>query len=374
MKKVGIVTWYWGNYGSILQAYALQKTVEKFGYNCDVIKHHVTENKRKQIKYRVKHKGILNTIKYYYVQGTSKLSAQKDKERNKRSITLDKFVNEKLKLCEKEYKNSDYKQCNGYDIYISGSDQVWNPDHTFLSDFYWLDFGEPTSKRIAYAPSIGNPRLFDKDKAIIKKYLEKFTAISAREARGADLLNGILGENKVITITDPTMLITANEWESVLPESKVNSPYMFAYILRDTSDQRKFIMETAKSMGLKLVVYPSLEKAGAESWGDVNVFDDDPFEFLKRIQGAEIVITDSFHCSVFSLLFHKCFYVMKKSGYESSQFLRLEHLLSSCGVMNRVIDINTRITNDMYDCEKVDSAIEAERDKGLRYLRVALDS
>ena len=170
------------------------------------------------------------------------------------------------------------------------------------------------------------------------------------------------------------MLITPKDWESVLPEIKVNSPYMFAYILRDTSDQRKFIMETAKSMGLKLVVYPSLEKAGAESWGDVNVFDDDPFEFLKRIQGAEIVITDSFHCSVFSLLFHKCFYVMKKSGYESSQFLRLEHLLSSCGVMNRVIDINTRITNDMYDCEKVDSAIEAERDKGLRYLRVALDS
>lgn len=81
---------------------------------------------------------------------------------------LDAFVNKKLKLSEKKYDNSDYKQCDGYDIYISGSDQVWNPDHTFLSEFYWLNFAEPTSKRIAYAPSIGNPRLFDEDKAKIK--------------------------------------------------------------------------------------------------------------------------------------------------------------------------------------------------------------
>ena len=148
---------------------------------------------------------------------------------------------------------------------------------------------------------------------------------------------------------------------------------MFAYILRDTNEQREFIKDTAGSMGLKLIVYPSLEqKSGAESWGDVNVFDDDPFDFLKRIQGAEIVITDSFHCSVFSLLFHKCFYVMKKASHESSQFLRLEHLLSSCGVMDRVVDTHSIITKAMYDCEKVDLAIAIEREKGLRYLRKAL--
>lgn len=129
MRKVGIVTWYWGNYGSILQAYALQQTVESLGYDCDVIKHHVTENRRKQIKYRVKHNGVLNTIRYYFSQWISKLAGHKDKERNKRISTLDAFVNKKLKLSEKKYDNSDYKQCNGYDIYISGSDQVWNPDH-----------------------------------------------------------------------------------------------------------------------------------------------------------------------------------------------------------------------------------------------------
>ena len=375
MRKVGIVTWYWGNYGSILQAYALQQTVERLGYSCEIIKHHVTENKRKQIKYRVKHNGILNTTKYYFSQGISKFLVQKDKERNKRCITLDEFVNEKLKLSEKRYENSDYRQCNGYDIYICGSDQIWNPDHTFLSEFYWLNFAEPTSKRIAYAPSIGKPRLFNEDKAKIKKYLEKFTAISVREALGTDLLNGILGESKVITMADPTMLVTADEWKSVLPENTVNVRYMFAYILRDTNEQREFIKETARSMGLKLIVYPSLEqKTGSESWGDVNIFDDDPFDFLRRIQGAEIVITDSFHCSVFSLLFHKCFYVMKKASHESSQFLRLEHLLSSCGVVDRVVDIHSTITKDMYDCEKVDLAIAVEREKGLRYLREALDA
>ncbi len=375
MRKVGIVTWYWGNYGSILQAYALQQTVESLGYDCDVIKHHVTENRRKQIKYRVKHNGVLNTIRYYFSQGISKLAGHKDKERNKRISTLDAFVNKKLKLSEKKYDNSDYKQCNGYDIYISGSDQVWNPDHTFLSEFYWLNFAEPTSKRIAYAPSIGNPRLFDEDKAKIKKYLGAFAAVSVREALGTDILNGILGEDRVITMTDPTMLVPADEWEAVLPEKTVNSPYMFAYILRDTSEQRKYIKEIAKSMGLRLMVYPSLEQStGAECWGDVNIFDDDPFDFLNRIREADVVITDSFHCSVFSLLFHKCFYVVKKAGRESSQFLRLEHLLSSCGVINRVIDIHSTITKDMYDCDKVDSAIAVEREKGLRFLREALEA
>ena len=97
MRKVGIVTWYWGNYGSILQAYALQQTVESLGYDCDVIKHHVTENRRKQIKYRVKHNGVLNTIRYYFSQGISKLAGHKDKERNKRISTLVAFVNNKLK-------------------------------------------------------------------------------------------------------------------------------------------------------------------------------------------------------------------------------------------------------------------------------------
>lgn len=375
MKKVGIVTWYWGNYGSILQAYALQQTVERLGYSCEIIKHHVTENKRKQIKYKVKHSGILNTTKYYFSQGIAKFLAQKDKERNRRCTILDEFVNEKLKLSEKRYDNSDYKQCNGYDIYISGSDQIWNPDHTFLSEFYWLNFAKSTSKRIAYAPSIGNPKLFDEDKAIIKKFLEKFTAISVREALGTDLLNGILGEDKVVTMADPTMLVTSDEWEALLPKNTENTSYMFAYILRDTSEQREFIKKAARSMGLQLIVYPSLEQmTGAESWGDVNIFDDNPFNFLNRIRGADVIITDSFHCSVFSLLFHKCFYVMKKAGHESSQFLRLEHLLSSCGVMDRVVDIHSIITKAMYDYEKADSAIAVEREKGLRYLRKALDA
>ena len=373
MRKVGIVTWYWGNYGSILQAYALQQTVERLGYSCEIIKHHVTENKKTQIKYRVKHNGVLNTTKYYLSHGISKFLVQKDKERNKRCTTLDEFVNETLKLSEKGYDNSDYKQCSGYDIYISGSDQVWNPEHTFLSEFYWLDFADSTSKRIAYAPSIGNPRLFNEDKAIIKKYLKKFTAISVREALGTNLLNSILGVDKVVTMADPTILVTVDEWESILPKKTIKSPYLFAYILRDTNEQRAFIKETSRSMGLKLVVYPSLEqKSGTEGWGDVNIYDDNPFDFLNRIREADVVITDSFHCSVFSLLFHKCFYVMKKTGHESSQFLRLEHLLSSCGVMNRVIDMHSTITKDMYDCEKVDLAIALERDKGLRYLREAL--
>lgn len=375
MKKIGIVTWYWGNYGSILQAYALQQTVERLDFNCEIIKHHVTEDRKTQIKYRVKHNGVLSTSRYYVSQGISKLAEQKDKKRNKRLATLNRFVSENLKLSAKGYGNTNYGKCNGYDAYICGSDQVWNPEHTFLSEFYWLNFADPMTKRIAYAPSLGNPRLFDEDKTIIKDYLEKFTVISVREAPSAKLLNGILGENKVITVTDPTMLVDVEEWKAVLPENMETAPYMFAYILRDTNEQREFIKKTAKSMGLKLIVYPSLErKSDADCWGDVNIFDDDPFDFLNRIRGAEVVITDSFHCSVFSLLFHKSFYVMKKSGYESSQFLRLEHLLSSCGVMDRVVDIHSTLSMSMYDCERVDTAIVAERERSLKYLRKALEA
>lgn len=375
MKKVGIVTWYWGNYGSILQAYALQQIVKKMGYSCDIIKHHVTENKRKQIKYRIKHNGVLSTTRYYFSQGISKFKGNKSKGRNRRLDILDEFVNKELKLSKKKYDNSNYRQCNGYDVYICGSDQIWNPWHTFLSEFYWLNFIEPSSKRIAYAPSMGCPRLLDEDKAIIKKYLETFTKISTREVPSTDLLNSILGKGKVVTVADPTILVTANEWDAVLPKNTENSPYMFAYILRDTNEQREFIKETAKSMGLKLIVYPFLEeKSSTESWGDINIFEDDPFDFLNHIREAEIIITDSFHCSVFSLLFHKCFYVMKKASHESSQFLRLENLLSNCGVMDRIVDIHSTITKDMYDSEKVDLAIAAERRKGLRYLREALES
>lgn len=132
-KKVGIVTWYWGNYGSILQAYALQNAIKSIGLECEVIQHHVNGNIRMQIRYRILHQGILNTLKYYLNKSIAKLQVHNKKEITLRCNALNDFIEKNIKLSSQIYNNKNYSDCQNYKYYVCGSDQIWNPNFTFFS-------------------------------------------------------------------------------------------------------------------------------------------------------------------------------------------------------------------------------------------------
>ena len=376
MKKVGIVTWYWGNYGSILQAYALQQAVVELGFDAEVIQHRVTGRKGIQIKYRLMHQGFIPTVRYYSNRIRAKFASDKDRrEIETRYCAFEQFLRENLVFSVEKYGNSDYQNCQGYDYYICGSDQIWNPNTTFFSPFYWLGFVK-AGKKIAYAPSMGSSAVNVAEIRRMKEYLETFAAISVREKKTEDVLKETIGVD-VTTVCDPTMLLDADIWRKKLPTRSVPDDYLFAYLIRGSKEQREYITQVAKRHGLKLVVYPYMEKNAIKSdekdWGDIRCFQDSPFDFLEKISNANMVITDSFHCTVFSTLFHKDFYVLRKTKDTTNQFARMDQLLGICDQKSRILSVHNSFEHVDTDFQKSDKAISQFSRMSMEFLKNALD-
>ncbi len=381
MKKVGIVTWYWGNYGSVLQAYALQKAVSKIGYNCETIQHNVNGSNKTKILYRIKQFGLFKTLKFYLNKIAVMLSKKNKNELiyiSKREKILDKFIDENLKLSSIKYSNDNFNCCNQYDVYICGSDQIWNPNLTFLSDFYWLNFVNGKTK-ISYAPSIGSQGIPNSYKEKVKYMLSDFKTITVREKASEIILKDIVPNKDIVTVLDPTMLLEKDYWESLLPNRSIESDYIFVYLLRANEEQLNFVNDIAEKLGLKVAIYPLLERTNhcelEYIYGDYRIYDDTPFDFLEKIKNAKVVITDSFHCSVFSIIFHTNFFVLKKSNDKDGQLVRVTNLLELTEQDFRLIDVNT-------DIEKVevknsfvrsDIIIEQKRKECLELLKNSLN-
>lgn len=381
MKKVGIVTWYWGNYGSILQAYALQKAIDKLGYDCETIQHNVNGSNKLKILYRLKQIGLAKTFKYYFDKVTSKIREKNNVDYHnilKREETLDKFVKNTLKLSSVKYTNDNFVNCDGYDAFICGSDQIWNPNLTFLSDFYWLNFVKDKIK-ISYAPSIGSKGIPNSYKEKVKYMLSDFKTITVREKASENILKDIVPNKDIVTVLDPTMLLEKDYWESLLPSRSIESDYIFVYLLRANEEQLNYVNDIAKKLGLKVVIYPLLERTNhceAEYvCGDYRIYDDTPFDFLEKIKNAKLVITDSFHCSVFSIIFHKNFFVLKKSNDKDGQLVRVTNLLDLTEQNFRLIDVNTDIekVEVKNSFAKSDIIIEQKRKECLELLKNSLN-
>lgn len=379
MKKIGIITWYWGNYGSILQAYALQQYLLEAGYDCEVVRHHVNGDLLTQAKYRLTHESLLSNLASIKDKATGVIWSRTEKdERAKRARVFEEFVEKNVRLSPRAYNNSDYAECLDYDAYICGSDQIWNPSFTFLSSFYWLGFVPQGKDAIAYAPSLGAVKFKESDRKLIKSYLSKFKAVSTREENSGAILRQIAPDIKTQHVSDPTFLPGTQFWKDKLKPVNSGKKYLFAYLVKGDDKQRKYIESIAGENNLELITYPYLENHKItdyeKTWGDTRCFCDDPFDFLTKIYNAEIIVTDSFHCTVFSLQFHKDFYTLKKRGDKTNQFNRLKQLLDKCGMQKRILseeDFFVRVSTDFAESDK---AIKSLRDDSRDYLSRALNN
>lgn len=377
MKKIGIITWYWGNYGSILQAYAMQQYLSMQGYDCEVVQHHVNGDLKMQARYRLSHDSPLSNLSNIKNKFSGAVWAKVQKEeRAKRAEIFESFVRDNIRLSKKSYNNQNYAECLDYDVYICGSDQIWNPSFTFLSPFYWLAFLPKGKDAVAYAPSLGTATFNGADRELVKEYLLRFKAISTREENSGKMLEEIDPRIKVQHVSDPTFLPGADFWKEKVKKKETDKKYLFAYVIKGNDRQREYIESVARDNNLELVTYPYLENhkitKDEQTWGDVRCFGDDPFDFLTKIYNAELVITDSFHCSVFSLQFHKDFYALKKCGDKTSQFNRIEQLLDTCGMRTRIISEDMPFGRATTDFSVSDGAIARLRDESRAYLNRAL--
>ena len=333
MKKVGIITLLGlSNYGNRLQNYALSHYIESLGFDCTTIKNYPElNNPIKGIKY------ILYRL-YINIRGL------RNKDR------------------EKKFNKNNFE----YDYYVVGSDQVWNPYFGGVNNIDLLKF--TNKSKISYAASIGVNELPIKYQNRIKKLLPRFKAISVREDEAKTIINNII-DNDIEVLIDPTMLLDRSEWDKVASNLNIKNKYILNIFLGKNQNQ-DIINKFAKD----------------NNYDVINLLDkNDPYyisgpqDYISLIKNAELVCTDSFHSSVFPILYDVPFIVFDR--YESNPITnsknkmnsRIETLLKKFKLEDRKFNgiLNKDSFNHNY--EKAYKILEEERIKAKRFLMKALD-
>lgn len=257
---------------------------------------------------------------------------------------------------------------------LVGSDQLWLPSGNG-TNFYNLMFAPDECNKIAYAASFGVSTIPAHQKKETREYLQRIRYISLREEAGRRIVKELTGRD-VPVILDPTMVLTRQQWDENIPDREVaHGDYIFCYFLGDNPPQRKAAEELSKALGLKIVVLRHLDEyiAADEKFGDEAPYDVGPEEFINLIRHASFVCTDSFHGSVFSILFHKQFISFNRYGDgKNSRNSRLDTLFKNIGIDRRFRgDLRSEILEEI-DYDAVDEKLEALRGRSDRFIRKAL--
>jgi len=339
MKKIGLLNFQHSNdnYGAVIQAAALTHIIKKYSANVEHINFIPEEDAppplslNERIK-RLLSKDLLNIINNKLLKILNNLFL------NKKNIigntnTFEDFRNNFIPRTDRCYKNlqelSELKE--DYSAIIVGSDQVWRLTYTTVfAKAYFLSFASKNTKRISYAASFGlNHWEEEKDSELslsIKKELDRFDAISVRESSGISICSDIFNV-KATHVLDPTLLVDYQFYNNILLEqNSKNIDNIIFYKLDLNSEFIKFASEIAENYQCKLQNIYHQKRAGKQFFTDVPIW-------LSQIKNCKFVITDSFHCVCFAIVFKKQFIciVNKKRGME-----RLRSLLSDLGLIDRL--------------------------------------
>ncbi len=358
------------NYGSMLQAYALQKVIQELGCDNEIVNLRTDAQKRIYPKPYIRvNKSIKSNIKSLLIN-TLTWGAIADKYNR-----FEKFLNDDLLLSKNEYSTVEELEAlkSNYDFFISGSDQIWN---TICGDFTWAYFLPfATNNGIAYAPSMGpkgkqqvNPNNYEK----IAKCLCNYKAISVREQGTADVIESITGEYPTILV-DPTMLLSKSDWESKINKTPIiKEPYIFLYSPGYNEKLYNITEKLSQLLNIKVVVsnvlyLPSMLKFHKFIY-KLNV---GPWEFLNLIKNASVVLSGSFHAVVFSILLERPFFA--KDGMEDN---RISNILRLMNLEDRSIDLTNikekaAIAYDI-DYKDKDAFLNKEKERSIQFLKTAL--
>lgn len=388
MKKVGIVSCYFKhNYGSMLQAYATQKALDKLGYCNETIDVSNINNEIRiaKIKYFAKASitsGILLT-KFGMVKNVIIKKMAKNDYISSLKLRDDKFEQFKRKyfVLSEKYANKKElgeKTKEKYSTVIVGSDQLWLPVN-IAADYYTLNFVDKSVNTIAYSTSFGQSSLPKDSSKKAAIFLKKIKHISVREESGQQLVNELSGRN-VPVVCDPTILFNGDEWMDIQSvEPLYNEKYIFCYFLGKNKIHRDFVKKLKQKTGAKIIAIIHLDEyiPSDNGYADYTPYDVGPSEFLNLIRNAEYVCTDSFHCSVFSILYKKKFFSFRRFSSHSKQSTnsRLDTLFKITGVEGRLIDGTEEINKCLEittDYDMIHDRLNEIRKKSYGYLKRAL--
>lgn len=354
MKKIGILTINdCSNYGNRLQNYALQEYIRKI-YRNVIVK--TIENKpRKKF-------GKIRTFIGNFIK---KMRHTSFDCRYIRFMEFDKNINKQFSVISENYIPK--KMTNKYESFITGSDQVWNPKINRLSDIDLLKFAR-NNQKISFSASFGISKLPDQYHEKVRKELSTFKAISVREDVGKQIVEELTGRTDVEVLVDPTMLLTADEWDKVSkkPKQLHTDKYILNYFLGELSEERKNqINKIAKENNCEVINILDTNSP---------FYQTGPSEFLYLEKHAFLICTDSFHSCVFAILYNRPFIVFDRQDSNESMSSRLDTLLKKFDLEDR--RYTGVITNNDLECNycQVYEILEKEKKKANNFLKNALDN
>lgn len=288
MAKAGIITFLHNeNFGSSLQAYALQRVIREMGYECEHLDYRPdTAEKIRNLLTSGNHpKLILEGLRKRNVR-TAQSGAQRKSE------AIPEFYRRRMKLtpvCRNRQELK--KQSEAEDILICGSDQIWNP--VWMNPAYFLTFAGDAKRKIAYAPSLGIREMPGKAKQKkLRRMIRNFDALSVREEEGAELVRQLTGEKPAV-MPDPVCLLTPEEWRELKTGEQLGADRLVCYFIGENPAYADQVKHIAEDTGKKPLVIP----VTAESYaGGEELLDGaGPEEFLTALDNAAMICTDSFH-------------------------------------------------------------------------------
>lgn len=346
-----IITLYGNfNYGNRFQNYAMQNVLQKFESNVSTLANSKIVNEKKKEKLTLKR--LISNVVYF----NRKLLLKK------RIGVFEKFSDKYINKCDYEDTELIKKE---FDIVCIGSDQIWNP--YFYDDFYY-SFGKFSKNVFSYAASFGIENVPDIYKEEIKEGLNNVKSISVREDRGAEIVKDLVGRNAEVVV-DPTLLLTDEEWDKIVEIPKIlpKKKYILTYFLGICSkERREYIESFAKENDLEMVNLGQIEYK--------KYYNVSPSEFLYFLKNSELVLTDSFHGSVFSIIYKKPFYIMKREDENKSMTSRIDTLLNKFELEDRQVNNYSKKLELNCDFSKVSSILEIERKKAMEFLEKAVNN
>lgn len=372
-RKVGVITLHNSpNYGSCLQTYATQVVLARVGANAEIIDYYRKDAIPENEVDRALNGQLVKKMPIFKVPGVKQIAKiPVSRMVARRRAPLDEFRHSRLSLTERSYYSAEELDANPpvADIYCTGSDQVWNSiwNNGFDRAFY-LSFAPEGKRKIAYAASIGKAKLEDWEAEPMRKALSSYSCISVREQEAADLLESI-GVHGAVPVIDPTLMLNRDDWEEIADGWVSPEPYILVYQLNRNAEFDSYVQKVAKKTGLKVmrIAYGVHEKRSGEN----AVVCPSVGRFLSLFLGAEIVITDSFHGTAYSVNLGKKFVAISPGRFNG----RIANLLAMTGLEDHWLQSfkNLELAEASFNHGSVKNVLDSKRRKATVFLDNAVN-
>jgi hypothetical protein len=365
--KVGIITMHKVmNYGSILQAYATQEIVRNLGYDCELIDY-----------------DFPNSWQFSRGIAQNKLSL---KSRLSKALHLRKAYAKEPKfkrfirshfLLSREYHTAEELQANPplYDIYLTGSDQVWNYKFTKMDPSFFLSFVPADSHKVSFSSSFAVNQIPEELRQEITEKISAYNSISVREQRGQEIVKELIGKEVPVTV-DPTLTLDFREWGKLINAPKRKEKYIFLYMLDYAYNPAPYIYELVEHLQKKtgFIVFSNVEMPKSLGIRYHSVADAGIEEFLQLVRDSALVVTSSFHGVAFSVNFGVPLLAVVPQEIQADT--RLTSLLEQLELRKSIVRVGSTFDglDGKYDKDREQRLLSDLRRDSIDYLRVALSN